>query len=77
MHPISKVFGTPKKGVHAIRVSDIAIVDVLLTFLFAFAIAKIQKLSFPLVLVGIFLVGIIAHRFLGVRTTVDKFLFTE
>lgn len=66
---------TPNTGIHAIRVFNIAIVDVFLTVLFAFFISKNYQYSFWLVLFILFVLGIVMHRLFGIRTTIDKILF--
>ena len=71
----TSVFGEPRKGVHAIRFMNIAVVDVLFTILFAVLIARVGSFSLAATLVGCFLAGVVAHRWFDVRTTVDRFLF--
>ena len=71
------VFGLPNEGIHNIRVFDIAIVDVLLTIVVAFLVSYFFKINFLYSLVGLFGLGILAHRFFCVRTTVDKLLFDK
>lgn len=69
--------GIPGKGLHSYRIFNIAIVDVLLTFLGA---RLIQMFIMPenryiTVLTVLFLIGIILHRMFCVRTTIDKLIF--
>ena len=76
----STVFGIPGKGVHKYRIFNIAIVDVLATFLLAFIFYYLlnyfkYKIKFYLILIFLFLLGIILHRVFCVRTTIDKILF--
>ena len=71
----SDLFGEPGKGAHTYRIFDIAIIDVLLTILGAFAISKYYNFNFGKTVLSLFLFGIIAHRLFCVRTTVDKLLF--
>ena len=69
------VFGRPKEGAHALRVFDVAVVDVVLTLVFAVAVsAYFQVPAWQCALV-LFALGIAAHRAFCVRTTVDKALF--
>jgi hypothetical protein len=70
-----KLFGAPDTGVHSFRIFNIAVVDVLLTILVAFIIAKIFHFRFDITLIVFFILGIIAHRVFCVRTTIDKLLF--
>lgn len=69
--------GEPGKGVHSIRIFNIAVIDVLLTILLGFFI---HKKFFPtkniyVVILSMFVLGIIFHRLFCVKTTVDKILF--
>jgi fatty acid desaturase len=73
--PYSNLFGKPGEGVHAYRIFDIAIVDVVLTILGAWLLSYVLPYSFPVVLVGLFLTGIVLHHAFCVRTTIDKALF--
>ena len=69
------IFGKPNTGIHSYRIFNIAIADVLMTILFAYAISYFFKYPFLPTLGLLFLLGIFMHRFFCVRTTVDKFLF--
>lgn len=71
----SDILGSPNKGVHSIRVFDLAIVDVILTFVVAYFISRLIKKNYLIVLLLFFISGIILHRLFCVRTTIDKFLF--
>ena len=73
--PYRNMFGEPGKGVHGIRIFDIAIIDVLFTVIAGILIAYYWKLNTAIVLVVLFVTGIIAHRMFCVRTTIDKLLF--
>lgn len=67
--------GIPGEGVHSIRVFNIAIVDVVLTFLVAFLIWLFIRRGFWIILLIFFISGIVLHRIFCVRTTIDKFIF--
>ena len=67
--------GEPNKGIHSYRVAGIAIVDLGLTVLAAFAVARIFNYNLLIVLASLLLLGIFLHRIFCVRTTVDKLLF--
>jgi len=73
--PYKDLFGKPGEGPHSLRVFDIAIVDVVLTLLSAYALAYTFRISFLYTSAGLFLAGIVLHRLFCVRTTVDKWLF--
>ena len=71
--------GIPGKGVH-FHVFGIAIMDVLFTFLGAWFIQKSLKKSkiyihYWKVLLALFILGIILHKFFCVETTLNKFIF--
>jgi len=72
---LTLIFGKPNEGIHALRVFDIAIIDFMGTIFGAWLISYIFKLKFLYLLVVFFLLGILAHRIFGVRTTLDKLLF--
>jgi hypothetical protein len=69
------VLGDPGEGVHRFRILNIAVVDVVLTVLLAYAISYYSGFSLYYVIPAVFLLGIILHRMFCVRTTVDKILF--
>ena len=73
----SDLFGKPKEGAHAYRICDVAIVDVILMALLAWALQSwvFKQSSYVSVLSTTWLTAIILHRLFGVRTTVDKVLF--
>ena len=67
--------GKPGEGVHAYRVFDIAIVDVIMMIIAAIFISKATAQRFAPVLFILFLSGILMHRAFCVETTIDKLLF--
>lgn len=69
------ILGTPRKRVHSIRVFDIAIIDVALTFLAAWGLYKWLKIPFWIALVSLFVIGILLHRLFCVNTKVNVALF--
>jgi hypothetical protein len=66
--------GIPGVGIHT-HVFGVAIADCIMTVIGAWLFAKLFGWSFPYTLLGLFLLGIVLHRFYGVRTTIDKLLF--
>ncbi len=68
------IFGFPGKGVHKIRLLDVALTDYLLTLILAIVFSYFTK--FPLVLSTIFwfIMGIILHMLFNVKTSAIKFL---
>mgnify|MGYP000349626525 FL=1 len=71
------ILGKPGKGLHSYRVYNIAVIDVLLTFLLAKFIQYylLEETDFFLILCCCFISGIVIHRVFCVRTTIDKLLF--
>jgi hypothetical protein len=67
--------GKPGEGVHAHRVFDIAIVDVIMMIIAAIFISRTMTQRFIPVLFVLFLSGILMHRAFCVETTIDKLLF--
>ena len=71
------IIGKPGTGIHSYRLYNIAILDVIITFIGALFISWAIKVSPYYVVPIVFLSGILAHRLFGVRTTTDKLLFSE
>ncbi len=71
------IFGEPNQGLHAIRVMNIAVIDVVMTVIGAYLISIWSGWSLVYCLVGLFLLGIVMHRMFCVRTTVDRWLFRD
>ena len=69
-------FGEVNTGIHSYRVFNIAIMDVIFTFLAAFIISLvIPKYNYFIILFFLFLSCIILHHMFCVKTTIDKLLF--
>lgn len=71
------LFGKPGEGVHKYRIFDIGVVDVLTTLLFAYVITYFSGIAPSYVIPFVFLLGIVVHRVLCVRTKVDRILFPD
>jgi uncharacterized membrane protein YcaP (DUF421 family) len=69
------MFGEPRKGVHSIRVFDIAIVDVILTIVIGLIISKFTHMNIWLVILALFLLSIVAHKIFCVDTKVTQMIF--
>jgi len=69
-------FGAARTGVHSYRVFNLALVDILATFLGAFFLQRwvFPKKSYKEVLFGLFLVGIFMHWVFCVPTTLSQWL---
>ena len=66
------IFGKEKEGLHSYRFMDIAIVDVLLTFIGALLIAYYFKLNIILVFIFLIILGTLIHYIFCVETTITK-----
>ncbi len=69
--------GRPGKGIHSFRIANIAVVDVLLTFVLAYVLwVLLEKYNYWVILYCCFLAAVVLHRMFCVKTPVDKFLFS-
>ncbi|NDC83806.1 hypothetical protein EB093_09145 [bacterium] len=68
-------FGEPNTGIRKYRIMNIAIYDTLLVLVIAIALAWFFRLPYIPTIVGIYLLGIVAHRLFCVQTGVDIMLF--
>mgnify|MGYP003988165239 CR=1 FL=1 len=73
----SKLFGETGKGLHSYRIFNIAIIDVVMTFIGAYLLQLFifKNTSYYIIVICLFIVGIILHRLFCVRTTIDLLLF--
>ncbi len=73
------ILGEPNKGIHSIRLFNIAIVDLLMTIVAAVLLGIFLFNGNICIIILLFLslifLGIILHRIFCVKTTIDKFLF--
>jgi len=67
--------GKPGQGIHSFRIFNIAVADVVLTFIGAYFISWVTNIKYVYSLLGFFLLGIVLHKLFCVRTTIDKLLF--
>jgi len=73
----NKILGIPKKGIHSIRIINIAIIDVIMTIILSYIIHFFYpKYKIEKILLILFILGIFFHRLFCVSTTIDKLLFT-
>ena len=76
------IFGVPKKGIHSYRIFNIAIVDLLLTLLVAYAFTYIEIFqystnrlyNFIIISIVLILISIIIHKLFCVNTSLTKML---
>lgn len=66
--------GTPGQGIH-FHVLGIAIVDLLLTFLAAWAVARWRGWSVAWTFAAFMVLGLVVHWLVGVRTTLTVAVF--
>jgi len=73
------LFGTPglETGLRKYRIFGIAIYDVSVTLICAIFVAWFFRLPYPQTIIAIFILGVLVHRLLCVRTAVDKMLFSK
>tara|TARA_B110000908_G_C10213225_1_gene431383 strand:- start:1428 stop:1658 length:231 start_codon:yes stop_codon:yes gene_type:complete len=69
------MLGEVGKGIHSIRVCDIAIVDLIMTVLAAWLVGWMLDKSVLYVFIILFLIGIILHRVFAVNSTINKRIF--
>lgn len=66
--------GTPGRGIH-FHVFGIAIVDLALTFLAAWAIARWRRWSVAWTFAAFMVLGLLVHWLVGVKTTLTNAVF--
>lgn len=71
----SDIFGEPGTGIHNYRIFDIAIFDVAGTLLLSYALSILFDQSYVLMTIIVFLIGIIIHAAMCVRTKIHRFIF--
>ena len=70
------IFGQPRTGAHALRLFDVAIVDVVLTVLGAYILSMyIPAIPFWTILLSLFIFAIILHRLFCVNTKINTLIF--
>lgn len=71
------IFGKENTGIHSHRIFNIAIMDVLGTFIIAIIIAYFFNFNYIITVIIAFLLGIILHRLFCVNTTINKLIFGQ
>jgi hypothetical protein len=71
------ILGEPYKGVHSVRLFNVAIIDVILSILMSYYLSNHFKYDFYTVLLLVLLAGIVLHRLFCVNTTINKLIFGE
>ena len=70
-------FGKIGSGIHSYRIFDVAILDFVVTAIVAYIITLLTGIRFLYTSIGLFVLGIFAHRLFCVQTTIDKLLFKK
>ena len=67
---LKNLFGAPRTGAHAIRIPllDWALVDTALTGVAAYWLAEYNGWSTTKTFIGLFVLGVVAHAAVGVKT---------
>lgn len=73
MSSLNEIAGKPREGVHAIRLFDIAVVDVIGTGVGAYALSKLTGWGFGTSFIGLFAIGQGFHYYFKVDS---KFMET-
>jgi hypothetical protein len=71
------ILGEPRKGLHAIRIVDFAVVDIVLTIFAGIFISRFFGIPIIHSLIILFLLSIILHRIFCVQTKMTSLLFGE
>jgi len=71
------LFGKPYEGIHAYRIFDVSVIDVSVVVASGFLISYFTQIAVLKVLIVSFLLGIIVHRLLCVRTRFDRWIFVD
>lgn len=69
------IFGKERQGFHAIRVFDLAILDVIGTIMIGFLISKYLKVNIIAVITLLFATAMFVHRLFGVNTKLNTLIF--
>jgi hypothetical protein len=69
------IFGREGEGAHSLRLFNVAIVDVIATLIAGALLGRGNLKRFLAITLGLFLLGVIAHRLFCVNTTVNKAIF--
>ena len=68
-------FGKPGTGFHSIRIFDVALLDVLGTLGLAYLFAILFRKDFVMMAIIMFLLGILVHELVCVKTKINKMIF--
>lgn len=70
------LLGEPRTGIHAIRIFDIAIADVLIVAICAYLLARWKNWNLWKTLIAVFAFGIFIHWLFCVQTKVNMMFYT-
>lgn len=70
------LFGKPGEDVHAYRIPiiNLAVVDVAVTVAAAYGISKYYNISFCVMIIILFIIGIVSHKIFCVDTQLNKYI---
>ncbi len=71
----SDIFGKPKEGVHSLRFLNMAFVDLALTILGAYIIARYYSYNVLVVFGMLMIASVLIHRLFCVSTTLTNLVF--
>ena len=67
--------GKPKEGIHSYRIFNIAIMDVIFTFILAYIISLVFNMNYLISLLLTFILGFVLHYLFCVDTTINTFVY--
>jgi len=76
------MFGIPNEGIHSLRLFNIAIVDLVLTFIIAYIIQLqnfkfLENTSLGVLFMCLIILSLVIHKLFCVNTTLTKIVFGE
>jgi ABC-type iron transport system FetAB permease component len=70
------ILGEVNKGIHKYKIFNIAIVDVILTFILAIFVSYLFNINYILTVIILFILGFLLHYIFCVDTTVNMFIYS-
>jgi hypothetical protein len=69
------IIGKPREGIHSYRFMDFAIIDIIVTIIGTYIIAKYTNTNFYKVSLIVFILMIISHKVFCVDTKLNSIIF--
>ena len=66
------IFGKPGKGIHSIRIFNLAIIDVFFTIVLAFILSILLQRSIGIIMIILFISSIFIHKLFCVKATLTN-----